>query len=95
MAFFNRLRLTLNYTHVEHDIVNQTIYSAKLDYRILSKLYLRTYYQRDTYFKKGLWNTLLQYEFFGGSNVYLVLNLRGDRLENTGRYFKISYEFNF
>jgi len=95
MAFFNRLRLTLNYTHVEHDVVNQTIYSAKLDYRILPKLYLRTYFQRDTYNKRGLWNTLLQYEFFGGSSVYLVLNLNGDRLQNTGRYFKVSYEFNF
>jgi hypothetical protein len=95
MAFFYRIRLILNYIYVEHDVVKQTIYSAKLDYRILPKLYLRTYYQRDTYNKRGLWNTLLQYEFFGGSSVYLVLNLNGDRLQNTGRYFKVSYEFNF
>jgi hypothetical protein len=38
---------------------------------------------------------MLQYEFFGGSNVYLVFNVDGDRLQYTRRYFKVSYEFNF
>ncbi|HEY3250651.1 MAG TPA: hypothetical protein VGK25_05980, partial [Ignavibacteria bacterium] len=94
-AFFNKIRLILNYNYIKQGAIERSIYSAKLDYRILPKLYLRTYYQRDTYNKLALWNTMLQYEFFGGSNIYLVLNLYGDKLQNTGRYFKISYEFNF
>lgn len=61
----------------------------------MDKLFLRAYYQRDTFRKRALLNTMLQYEFFGGSSVYLVLNLDGDRLEYTRRYFKVSYEFNF
>ncbi len=94
-AFFNKIRLTMNYSYISQADIKRSIYSAKLDWRIIPKLYLRTYYQRDTYTKQALWNTLLQYEFFGGSNVYLVLNLFGEKLEKTGRYFKVSYEFNF
>jgi hypothetical protein len=95
MSFFYRLRLILNYSYRGQDDIKQSIYSAKMDFRILPKLFLRAYYQRDTYNKRALLNTLLQYEFFGGSNVYLVLNFNGERLQNTGRYFKISYEYNF
>jgi hypothetical protein len=61
----------------------------------MDKLYLRTFFQKDTYGHRALWNTMIQYEFFGGSNVYLVLNLDGDRLQYTRRYFKVGYEFNF
>lgn len=95
MAFFHRLRATLNYNYLEQGPIKQSIYNIKVDYRILPKLYFRAYFQKDTYGHRALLNTLLQYEFFGGSSVYLVLNLNGDRLQNTGRYFKVSYEFNF
>lgn len=95
LSFFNKLRAVLNYNFIDNGGVKRTIYSAKLDYRILDKLFLRTYLQKDTYTKQALWNTMMQYEFFGGSSVYLVLNLYGDRLQYTGRYFKIAYEFNF
>jgi hypothetical protein len=94
-AFFNKIRLTMNYNYISEGDEDLSIYSAKLDYKIIPKLYLRTYFQKNTGSKQALWNTLLQYEFFGGSNVYLVLNLYGDRLQNTGRYFKVSYEYNF
>lgn len=96
LAFFGKFRLGANYNYIkqgnEHD---RTIYNIKLDYKIMDKLFLRAFYQRDTFIKKALLNTMLQYEFFGGSSVYLVLNLDGDRLEYTRRYFKVSYEFNF
>jgi hypothetical protein len=75
--------------------IKQTIYRIKLDYRIMDKLFLRSYFQKDTYGKRALWNTLLQYEFFAGSNAYLVLNLEGPKLQNTRRVFKLGYEFNF
>lgn len=95
LSFFGKVRLGANYSYIDDESTQRSIYNIKLDYRILDKLYLRAYYQRDTFNKRALLNTMLQYEFFGGSNVYLVLNLDGDRLEYTRRYFKVSYEFNF
>jgi hypothetical protein len=74
--------------------IKQSIFSAKLDWRVFPKLYLRSYYQEDTYNKLALWNTMLQYEFFAGSSVYLVMNLLGEKLQNTGKYFKVGYDFN-
>jgi hypothetical protein len=96
LAFFGKLRIGANLNYIQQgEGFKQTIYNIKLDYKIMDKLFLRAYYQRDTYRRKALLNTMLQYEFFGGSSVYLVLNLDGDRLEYTRRYFKVSYEFNF
>ena len=102
LAFFNKVRLVSNFNYISQGDIKRTIYSAKLDYRILSKLYLRSYFQfqkttvaDQASTKQALWNTMMQYEFFGGSSVYLVLNMYGDRLQYTGRYFKIAYEFNF
>lgn len=95
LSFFGRLRLIGSYNYREFADVKQSIYSVKLDFKVFDKLYLRSYFQKDTYGKRALWNTMVQYEFFGGSNVYLVLNLDGDRLQYTRRYFKVSYEFNF
>jgi hypothetical protein len=96
MAFFGKLRLGANYNYIQQgEGFKQSIYNIKLDYKIIDKLFLRAYYQRDTYNRRALLNTMLQYEFFGGSSVYMVLNLDGDRLEYTRRYFKVSYEFNF
>jgi len=95
LSFFGRLRLLGSINYRSEGDIKQTIYSVKLDVKLFDKLYLRSYYQKDTYGKRALWNTMVQYEFFGGSNVYLVLNLDGDRLQYTRRYFKVSYEFNF
>ena len=96
LAFFGKFRLGANYNYIKQcEDFEQSIYNIKLDYKIMDKLFLRAFYQRDTFRKKALLNTMLQYEFFGGSSVYLVLNLDGDRLEYTRRYFKVSYEFNF
>ena len=60
----------------------------------MERLYLRSFVQKDNYRKQGLWNTLLQYEFFAGSNVYLVLNQIGEHFEQTGQFFKVGYEVN-
>lgn len=95
MIFFDRLSFKFNYNYQEVFDIKQSIYSFKLDYKIMDKLYLRSFFQKDTYTARALWNTLLQYEFFAGSNIYFVLNLEGDKLQNTRRYFKVSYEFNF
>lgn len=95
LSLFHRVRVTFNYNYRGQDGIKQSIYNIRLDSRIIDKLYLRSFFQEDTYNKLALWNTLLQYEFFGGSSIYTVLNLSGDHLQNTGRYFKIGYEFNF
>jgi len=96
LAFLGKLRLGANLNYIKQgELPERTIYNIKLDYKVMDKLFLRAFYQRDTFLKKALLNTMLQYEFFGGSSVYLVLNLDGDRLEYTRRYFKVSYEFNF
>ncbi|MDD5361950.1 MAG: hypothetical protein PHN88_07435 [Ignavibacteria bacterium] len=74
---------------------DRTIINTRLDYRALKKLYLRAFFQKDTQTKNALLNGMVQYEFFAGSNIYLVLNLIGDNLQHTSRYSKIGYEFNF
>ena len=91
----NNLRLTMSLNYRDFFDIKQTIYRLKLDWRIIDKLYLRSFFQQDTYRRAALWNSLLQYEFFAGSNIYLVLNLEGNKLQNTQRVFKIGYEFNF
>jgi hypothetical protein len=95
LSFFGKLRIGASYSYREVGDIIQSIYSTKIDLKVIEKLYLRTYFQKDTYGKRALWNTMVQYEFFGGSSVYLVLNLEGDKLQYTRRYFKVSYEFNF
>ncbi len=84
--------ITLN--HRSYAAVEQTIVRVKLDVRLMERLYLRSFVQKDNYRKQGLWNTLLQYEFFAGSNVYLVLNQIGEHFEQTGQFFKVGYEVN-
>jgi hypothetical protein len=74
---------------------DRTIINTRLDYRAFKKLYLRAFFQKDTQTKNALLNAMVQYEFFAGSNIYLVLNLLGDNLQYTSRYSKIGYEFNF
>ncbi len=73
----------------------RTIINTRLDYRALKRLYLRAFFQKDTFTRNALLNAMAQYEFFAGSNVYLVMNLIGDNLQYTSRYFKVGYEFNF
>jgi len=92
---FENLSASITFNYRELFDIKQTIYRVKVDYRIINKLFLRTYFQKDTYRKLALWNTMLQYEFFAGSNAYLVLNLEGEKLKNTRRVFKLGYEFNF
>lgn len=74
---------------------DRTIINTRIDYKAMKKLYLRAFLQKDTYTKNALLNAMVQYEFFAGSNLYLVLNLIGDNLQYTSRYSKIGYEFNF
>jgi hypothetical protein len=95
LSFFGKLRIGANYNYRGEGEIKQTIYNIKLDYKVMDKLYLRSYFQKDTYGHRALWNTMVQYEFFGGSSIYLVLNLDGDKLQYTRRYFKVNYEFNF
>jgi hypothetical protein len=95
VVLFDKVTLKFSYNYRTLFDIKQSIYSVRMDARLLDKLYLRSYFQQDTYNKQALWNSLLQYEFFAGSNVYLVFNLLGDRLHNTGRFFKVGYEFNF
>lgn len=92
---FDRLALSASLNFVEIGSEKRTILNTRLDWKIINKLYLRSYFQRDNLLKQALWNSILQYEFFAGSNVYLVVNLNGNRLQNTRNYFKVGYEFSF
>jgi len=94
MVFLDRINMQVTYHYRDVQDIKQSIFSAKLNWRIFPKLFLRSFFQQDTYNKFALWNTLLQYEFFAGSNVYFVINLEGAKLQNTIRYFKIGYNFN-
>jgi hypothetical protein len=95
LSFFDRLNFNITYVYRNISDIRQHIIRAKMDFKVLDKLFQRSYFQKDTYNKLALWNTMLQYEFFAGSNVYLVMNLEGEKLQNTRRYFKVGYEFNF
>ncbi|MBL7129015.1 MAG: hypothetical protein ISS16_08525 [Ignavibacteria bacterium] len=92
---FDRLSFDTDINFLEFFGESGTIINARFDYQVLKKLYLRAFYQKDTYSEDALLNAMVQYEFFAGSNVYFVLNLEGEKLHYTRRYFKISYEFNF
>jgi len=94
LVLFDRINMNFAYDYRTVFAIKQSIFSASMNCRIIPKLFLRSFYQVDTYNQLSLWNTLLQYEFFAGSNVYLVLDLSGSKLQNTGRYFKIGYDFN-
>ncbi|KAB2878511.1 hypothetical protein F9K33_12930 [bacterium] len=110
LSLFSRMGLLLSYVGQHTEDFDQKIYRIKLNYRVMDKLYLRSFFQKrivDDNSPSGVsrvtsWNSLLQYEFFAGSNVYVVLNLQKDpglndnRLfENSGQYFKFAYEMNF
>jgi hypothetical protein len=95
LNLIRNLRVTTSLNYRDFFDIKQTIFRIKLDWRIIDKLYLRSFFQQDTYRRVALWNSLLQYEFFAGSNIYLVLNLQGNKLQNTQRVFKVGYEFNF
>lgn len=94
IIFWERLAWNITLNHLDYANVSQTILRVKMDVRLMEKLYLRSFVQKDNYRKRGLWNTLLQYEFFAGSNVYLVLNQVGERFEQSGQFFKVGYEVN-
>lgn len=95
LVLFEMINMQFSYNYYQVFDRKQSIFSAKLNWRVMPKLYLRSYFQQDTYNHLALWNSMVQYEFFAGSSVYLVLNLQGEKLQNTGRYFKAGYEFNF
>lgn len=92
---WDRLAWDITVTHRSYADVSQTIMRVKLDFRVIDHLYFRSFIQKDDYTGRGLWNSLLQYEFFAGSNVYLVLNQEGERFEQSGKFFKVGYEMNF
>lgn len=92
---FSRLSFGASLNYIDLFDTKRTILNTRIDWRMFDKFYVRSYYQKDTYTKNQLWNSILQYEFFAGSNVYLVFNLNGEKLENTRKYFKVAYEFTF
>lgn len=92
---FDKFAVNGSINYLDYFDVKQTIINARFDYKVFDKFYIRSFFRKDNYTKQALLNTLFQYEFFAGSNIYFVLNLSGERLQNTSRYFKIGYEFNF
>jgi len=92
---FDRLALNGSLTFVNLDDSKRTILNTGLNWKIMNKLFLRSYYQRDNLSKQALWNSILQYEFFAGSNAYLVVNMNGENLQYIGKYFKLGYDFTF
>jgi hypothetical protein len=95
IILWERLAWDVTLNHRRYADVRQTIVRVKMDVRLMEQLYFRSFVQRDDFRRRGLWNTLLQYEFFAGSNVYLVLNQEGERFENSGKFFKVGYEVSF
>ena len=94
LNLFNKLSINTSLNYISLFDSDRTIINARMDYKIMKKLFIRAFYQKDTYSKASLLNAMLQYEFFAGSNIYLVLNLDGNNLQFTRRYFKFGYDFN-
>ena len=92
---FEKLALSASITYIDLAETKRTIFNSRLDWKVINRLYIRSYFQKDNYTKQALWNSIFQYEFFAGSNVYFVINLNGNKLQNTAKYFKVGYEFNF
>ncbi|MBX7042451.1 MAG: hypothetical protein K1X85_06065 [Ignavibacteria bacterium] len=92
---FSRLSVGASLNYIDLFDTKRTIINTRIDWRVFDKFYVRSYYQKDSFTKTQLWNSIFQYEFFAGSNVYLVFNLNGEKLENTRKYFKVAYEFTF
>lgn len=92
---FDKFAVSGSVNYLDYFDVKQTIINTRFDYKVFDKFYIRSFFRKDNYSKQALLNTLFQYEFFAGSNIYFVLNLSGEKLQNTSRYFKIGYEFNF
>jgi len=92
---FDKLALSASISFFDVAGEKRTILNTRMDYKIMNRVYLRSFFQRDNFNKLALWNSILQYEFFAGSSVYLVFNLNGDRLQNTRKYFKVGYDFAF
>ncbi|MEO6695336.1 MAG: hypothetical protein ABIO41_09050, partial [Ignavibacteria bacterium] len=92
---FDKLAISASINFFDVAGQKRTILNTRLDYKIMNRVFLRSFFQRDNYYKLALWNSILQYEFFAGSSIYLVFNLSGDRLQNTRKYFKVGYDFAF
>lgn len=92
---FDRLALSASLNFIDVFGTKRTILNTRLDWKVIDKLYIRSYFQKDNLTRQALWNSILQYEFFAGSNIYFVINLTGNKLQNTAKYFKIGYEFDF
>jgi hypothetical protein len=92
VILWDRLAWDVTLNHRTFAGVRQTIVRAKVDVRLIDRLYFRSFIQRDSFTRQGLWNSLLQYEFFAGSNVYLVFDQEGERFERSGKTFKVGYE---
>ncbi|HRE39756.1 MAG TPA: hypothetical protein PLG90_00345 [Ignavibacteria bacterium] len=95
IILFERLGIRPSINYVDYFDIKQTIINTRVDYRIIKQLYFRGFFGKNTNTKEALLNLMMQYEFFAGSNIYLVMNLQGPELEYTRRYFKIGYEFSF
>lgn len=95
LFFFEKVGLRGSVQYIDDGFSEGMLMNTRVDYRIFDKLYIRSFFQRDNIRDLSLWNMMAQYEFFGGSNIYLVINLIGDKLQQTNRYFKVSYQFDF
>lgn len=95
LFFFEKVGLRGSVQYIDDGFSEGLLMNTRVDYRIFDKLYLRSFFQRDNISDNSLWNMMAQYEFFGGSSVYLVMNLIGNKLQQTNRYFKVSYQFDF
>lgn len=92
---FDRLSLNASINFYLDNSEKRTIVNTGLNWKVMPKLFLRSYFQTDNISDQALWNSILQYEFFAGSSAYLVVNMNGDKLQYIAKYFKIGYDFAF
>lgn len=92
---FERLALNASINFYTYAGEKRTIINTGLNWKVLPKFFIRSYFQRDNISDQALWNSIFQYEFFAGSSAYVVINMDGDQLQYVAKYFKIGYDFAF
>ncbi len=92
---FDRLALSASLTFYDIAGEKRTILNTRMDWKVLPKFFIRSYFQRDNISQQALWNSIFQYEFFAGSSAYAVVNMSGENLQYVAKYFKVGYDFAF
>ncbi|MCM8807908.1 MAG: hypothetical protein NC926_08230 [Candidatus Omnitrophica bacterium] len=96
LLIFKKIKGEINYAISEIDEEEDKRILFRFTYHPLKKIFFKVFFQKSTISNRKDINFLFQYEFFAGSNLYLVYNHKNLKGEIKNIFMtKLSYEFNF